>query len=180
LQEGRAQALGSTFPSASLCSLDSASHNSKNPEAVGEASRGNTCCQGHCLTKIFLSPLQADLFPRRCSGLSPKIAASLICSGAVKAHGIRESERGRFFMRQCVFATQPARGRVLPSSVIEVRAILLSPYCAELAGLKLQRFRFLPAFAACCCPFFLSEAGKPVFLEHPSSSSGLHRRSHRA
>jgi len=37
-----------------------------------------------------------------------------------------------------------ARGRVLPSSVIEVRAILPSPYCTELASLKLQRFRFLP------------------------------------
>src|SRR5260221_11201599 len=73
-----------------------------------------------------------------------------------------------------------ARGRVLPSSVIEVRAILLSPYCAELADLKLQRFRFLPAFAACCCSFFLSESGKPVFLKHPSSPSRLHRRSHRA
>ncbi len=73
-----------------------------------------------------------------------------------------------------------ARGRVLPSSVIEVRAILLSPYCAELADLKLQRFRFLPAFTACCCSFFLSESGKPVFLEYPSNSSRLHRRSHRA
>jgi hypothetical protein len=52
-----------------------------------------------------------------------------------------------------------ARGRVLPSSVIEVRAILPSPYCAELAGLKLQRFGFLPAFLACCCSFFLSELG---------------------
>jgi hypothetical protein len=73
-----------------------------------------------------------------------------------------------------------ARGCVLPSSVIEVRAILLSPYGAELASLKLQRFRFLPAFAACCCSLFLSEPGQPVFLESPSSSSRLHRRSHRA
>jgi hypothetical protein len=58
-----------------------------------------------------------------------------------------------------------ARGRVLPSSVIEVRAILPSPYCAELAGLRLQRFGLLPAFSACCCSFFLSESGEPVFLE---------------
>jgi len=52
-----------------------------------------------------------------------------------------------------------ARGCVLPSSVIEVWAILLSPSCAELASLKLQRFGFLPAFSACCCSFFLSESG---------------------
>src|SRR5215470_9705884 len=45
-----------------------------------------------------------------------------------------------------------ARGCVLPSSVIEVRAMLPSPYCAELASLKLQRFRFSLAFAACCFP----------------------------
>ena len=73
-----------------------------------------------------------------------------------------------------------AKGCVLPSSVIEVRAMLLSPYCAELAGLKLQRLRFLPAFSACCRPLFLSEPGEPVFLECPSNSSRLHRRSHRA
>ncbi len=73
-----------------------------------------------------------------------------------------------------------ARGRVLPSSVIEVRAILPSPYCTELASLKLQRFRFLPAFSACCCSFSLSESGEPVFLEPPSNASRLHRRSHRA
>src|SRR6266446_853893 len=73
-----------------------------------------------------------------------------------------------------------AKGCVLPSSVVEVRAILLSPSCAELASLKLQRFRFSPAFTACCCSFFLSESGEPVFLEPPSSSSRLRRRSHRA
>ena len=32
-------------------------------------------------------------------------------------------------------------GRVLASSVMEVRAVWPSPSCAELAGLKLQRFR---------------------------------------
>src|SRR2546430_17700000 len=48
-----------------------------------------------------------------------------------------------------------ARGRVLPSSVVEVWAILLSPECAELAGLQLQRFRFLPALPACCCSLWL-------------------------
>src|SRR6266851_3464429 len=52
-----------------------------------------------------------------------------------------------------------ARGRVLPSSVIEVRAMLPSPYCAELASLKLQRFGFLPAFSACCCSLPLSGLG---------------------
>ena len=72
------------------------------------------------------------------------------------------------------------RGRVLASSVVEIRAILLSPYCAELAGLELQRFRSLSAFTAGCCPLFLSEPGKPVFLEHPSNSSRLHQRSQRA
>ena len=73
-----------------------------------------------------------------------------------------------------------ARGRVLASSVVEVRAVSPSPWDAELAGLKLQRFGFLPAFAACCCSLFLSEPGQPVFLESPSSSSRLRRRSHRA
>ena len=52
-----------------------------------------------------------------------------------------------------------ARRCVLASSVIEVRAVWLSPYCAELAGLKLQRFRFLPALTACCGPLFLSKSG---------------------
>ena len=66
-----------------------------------------------------------------------------------------------------------ARGRVLPSSVIEVRAVWLSPYYAELADLKLQRFGFLPAFVACCCPLFLSNSGQPLFLESPSNSSRL-------
>ncbi len=42
-----------------------------------------------------------------------------------------------------------ARGRVLASSVVEVRAVSPSPWDAELADLKLQRFRFLPAFADC-------------------------------
>jgi hypothetical protein len=43
----------------------------------------------HCLTKIFLSPLQADIFPRLCSGLSSKTATLLICSGAGEEHDIR-------------------------------------------------------------------------------------------
>src|SRR5260221_12633679 len=73
-----------------------------------------------------------------------------------------------------------ARGCVLPSSVIEVRAILLSPYCAELASLRLQRFGLSLAFSASCCSLSLSESGQPVFLEYPSNSSRLHRRSHRA
>src|SRR4249919_2284944 len=61
--------------------------------------------------------------------------------------------------RKALAQKRSARGRVLPSSVIEVRAILPSPYCAELASLKLQRFGFLPAFSACCCSLFLSESG---------------------
>src|SRR6266536_1021336 len=44
-----------------------------------------------------------------------------------------------------------SRGCVLPSSAVEVRAVWPSPWDAELAGLKLQRFRFLPALEACCC-----------------------------
>jgi hypothetical protein len=43
----------------------------------------------HCLTKIFLSPLRVDIFPRLCSGLSSKTATSLICLGAGEAQGIR-------------------------------------------------------------------------------------------
>jgi len=43
----------------------------------------------HCLTKIFLSSLQADMFPRRCSGLSSKTATSLICWEAGEEQGIR-------------------------------------------------------------------------------------------
>src|SRR5258708_28224892 len=73
-----------------------------------------------------------------------------------------------------------ARGRVLASSVIEVRAILPSPYCAELASLRLQRFGLLLAFAACCCSVILSESRQPVFLECPSNSSRLRRPSRRA
>jgi len=73
-----------------------------------------------------------------------------------------------------------ARGRVLASSVIEVRAILPSSYGAELASLRLQRFGLLLAFAACCGSVILSESGQPVFLECPSNSSRLRRRSRRA
>ncbi len=51
--------------------------------------------------------------------------------------------------------------------MVEVRAILLSPYCAELAGLKLQRLRFVSAFSACCRSLFLAEPGEPMFLECP-------------
>src|SRR5260370_41699234 len=52
-----------------------------------------------------------------------------------------------------------SRGCVLPSSVVEVCAVLPSPWDAELAGLKLQRFRFLPALEACCCSLWLSPPG---------------------
>ena len=57
-----------------------------------------------------------------------------------------------------------ARGRVLPSSVIEVRAILPSPYCAELASLKLQRFGFFARFLGMLLfpfPFGARLAGVP-------------------
>ncbi len=43
----------------------------------------------HCLTKIFLCPLQASLFLRFCTGLSIKTAPSLINSGAGEEQGIR-------------------------------------------------------------------------------------------
>ena len=43
----------------------------------------------HCLTKIFLCPLQASLFLQCCSGLSFGAAASLISSQAGEASGIR-------------------------------------------------------------------------------------------
>jgi hypothetical protein len=43
----------------------------------------------HCLTKIFLAPLQASLFLRFCTGLSSKTASSLISSGAGEEHGQR-------------------------------------------------------------------------------------------
>ena len=42
----------------------------------------------HCLTKIFLCPLQASLFLQCCSGLSFWAAASLISSKAGEAYGI--------------------------------------------------------------------------------------------
>ena len=51
--------------------------------------------------------------------------------------------------------------------MIKVRAILLSPYGAELASLKLQRFRFSLAFTACCGSLFLiyaRSAGVPKNL----------------
>ena len=41
----------------------------------------------HCLTKLFLSPLQASLFLRFYPGLSSKTASSLISSGAVEEFG---------------------------------------------------------------------------------------------
>src|SRR5436305_14571594 len=53
-----------------------------------------------------------------------------------------------------------ARGRVLPSSVIEVRAILPSPYCAERGSASsYNALAFLPAFSACCCSLPFSGLG---------------------
>ena len=43
----------------------------------------------HCLTKIFLFPLQASLLLRFCPGRSSKTASSLISLGAGEEHGIR-------------------------------------------------------------------------------------------
>src|SRR5439155_5935710 len=51
------------------------------------------------------------------------------------------------------------RGCVLPSSVVEVRAVWPSPWDAELAGLKLQRFGLLLASVTCCCSLWLSPPG---------------------
>ena len=73
-----------------------------------------------------------------------------------------------------------ARGHVLPSSVIEVRAMLLSPSCAEEAHLGLQRFGLVLVFTAGCCPFSLSGSGELVLLECPSNAIRLRRLSHRA
>src|SRR5258708_39636443 len=44
--------------------------------------------RAHCLTKIFLSSLQASHFLRFCTGLSSKTATSLIRSGAGEEQGI--------------------------------------------------------------------------------------------
>jgi hypothetical protein len=54
----------------------------------------------HCLTKIFLCPLQALLSLRFCPGLSSKTASSLINSGVGEEHGLRYRERRRCFLRQ--------------------------------------------------------------------------------
>jgi hypothetical protein len=42
----------------------------------------------HCLTKIFLSPLQASIFLRLCSCLSFKTLTSLGFSGAEEEHEV--------------------------------------------------------------------------------------------
>ncbi len=118
-----------------------------------ETRRAQCRCLTHHLHETSLVPI-----------LSARVSRTATLSRIRKGSGFKRS----------------ARGRVLASSVIEVRAMLLSPYCAELAGLELQRFRSLSAFTAGCCPLFLSELGKPVFLEPPSNSSRLHRRSQRA
>src|SRR5438128_437214 len=89
--------------------------------------------QRRCLTHHLH---ENSLFP----SLSVKVLQTATLSRARKDPGFKRS----------------ARGCVLTSSVVEVRAVSLSPYCAELAGLKLQRFGFLPAFSACCGPLFLS------------------------
>src|SRR5260370_30704309 len=72
-----------------------------------------------------------------------------------------------------------SRGCVLPSSVVKVRAVWPSPWDAELASLKLQRFRLLLALTACCCSLWLSPPRYLLFLEPLSNSSRLRRRSQR-
>jgi hypothetical protein len=57
-----------------------------------------------------------------------------------------------------------ARGRVLASSVVEVRAVSPSPWDTELADLKLQRFRFFACFRGMLLfpfPFGARLAGVP-------------------
>ena len=56
------------------------------------------------------------------------------------------------------------RGSVLPEdvyfpSVVEVRAVWPSPWDAELASLRLQRFGLVLALAACCCSLWFSPPG---------------------
>ena len=86
--------------------------------------------------EIFLCPLQTLPFLRLCTGLSSKAATSLICSGAGEAHGIRERERGRCFMRQpgggvCRLRTRiaccmsPEEGSVEQSLSYQARRALL-------------------------------------------------------
>ena len=118
-----------------------------------ETSRAQRRCLTHHLHEASLAPILPARVPRTAT--------------------LSQVQGGSGFKRS-------ARGRVLASSVIEVRAIMLSPYCAELASLRLQRFGLVLAFTVGCCPLSLSELGEPVFLEYPSNSSRLYRRSHRA
>ena len=102
--------------------------------------------------------------------------------------GVHAAMPSRTAQRLCPGAIfLPARFEVYRAVSQQIMAIfrqrtplVLSPYCAELASLGLQRFGLSLTFAAGCCSLSLSESGKPVFLEYPSNSSRLHRRSHRA
>ena len=102
-----------------------------------ETSRAQRRCLTHHLPETSLVPILPARVPRTAT--------------------LSQVQKGSGFKRS-------ARGRVLPSSVIEVRAILPSPYCAELAGLKLQRFGFFARFLSMLLfppPFGVRLAGVP-------------------
>src|SRR6266852_4375915 len=118
-----------------------------------ETSRASCRCLTHHLHESSLLPI-----------LSVRVPETATLSRARKDPGLKRSSRG------CV----------LPSSVVKVRAVWPSPWDAELANLRLQRFRLVLALAACCCSLWLSPPGELLFLEHLSHSSRLRRRSHHA
>src|SRR6266851_6187508 len=97
-----------------------------------ETSRAQRRCLTHHLDEASLAPI-----------LPARVPATATLLRVRKGSGFKRS----------------ARGRVLAYSVIEVRKMLSSHYCEELAGIKLQRLHFLPAFSACCCSLVLSESG---------------------
>src|SRR5437762_8537591 len=90
----------------------------------------------HCLTKIFLCPLQASLFLRFCTGLSSKPATSLIRSGAGAEQGIvrekeEDSSRGKQggvvcrLHQQIARCTFPEEGSVAKSLRYQARREVL-------------------------------------------------------
>src|SRR5258708_40332617 len=113
-----------------------------------EAYRAQRRCLTHHLHETSLVPILPARVPR---------TATLSC--VPEGSGFKRS----------------ARGCVLPSSVIEVRAILPSPYGAELASLRLQRFGLLLAFSACWVPFFFWNWVRRCFLDFPPILTGFLR-----
>jgi hypothetical protein len=61
---------------------------------------------------------------------------------------------------------------LLPPLVIRIRAIRLSPYCANVAGPCHTRLLTSPAFQPCSCPLALSGLGKAVASESCTLNSG--------